>query len=182
MPLDAVRVGKVHRTFFPGPVAERHSKARLFIYLSDSRAKHFPRLLYQTRYEDICFVPISLRARGWPVSKQAGPRCPRYHASIRGDESAKASGNTRNQRREGIFCESRRPEARVLSKGRKGPAGVGPVLSGAGRLFTSDCRGRHGRHDPRRALRRSRRVLHHRLARRRNYRARRCAPSEDALR
>ena len=123
-----------------------------------------------------------LRARGWPVSKQAGPRCPRYHASIRGDESVKASGNTRNQRREGIFCDSRRPEARVLSKGRKGPAGVGPVLSGAGRLFTSDCRGRHGRHDPRRALRRSRRVPHHRLARRRNYRARRCAPSEDALR
>jgi hypothetical protein len=65
MPLDAVRVGKVHRTFFSGPVAERHSKARLFIYLSDSRAKHFPRLLYQTRYEDICFVPISLRAQGW---------------------------------------------------------------------------------------------------------------------
>lgn len=30
--------------------------SELFIYIRDSPAKHFPRLLYQTRYGEICFV------------------------------------------------------------------------------------------------------------------------------
>lgn len=38
----------------------------LFIYISKSPAKHFPRLLYQTRYWEICFV--------WRFSGCAGGR------------------------------------------------------------------------------------------------------------
>lgn len=62
-------------------VPERRTQARLFIHMSDSRAKHFPRPLYQTRYGDFCFVRCAPEARGWPPV--------RYRALIRGDESAK---------------------------------------------------------------------------------------------
>ena len=54
--MDAKRVRKVHRGFARYLVPERHTQASLFIHMSDYRAKHFPRPLYQTRYGDFCFA------------------------------------------------------------------------------------------------------------------------------
>ena len=46
--------------------------SELFIYDSDFPAKHFPRLLYQTRYRQICFVcfPAAFRERADTVSER----------------------------------------------------------------------------------------------------------------
>lgn len=70
MPLDAGGVQKVHRGFPSAPhfqdaatlhelPARTPSKSylqELLVYITDSPAKHFPRLLYQTRYGQICFA------------------------------------------------------------------------------------------------------------------------------
>ena len=64
--LDAAGVQKVHRGSFCASLKGASSRPELFIYISESPAKHFPRLLYQTRYGEICFECFQERPRTRP--------------------------------------------------------------------------------------------------------------------
>jgi hypothetical protein len=55
-PLDARSTQKVHRVFIArGAPSKRAADSALFIYCTMDPARHFPCLVFQTRYEANCF-------------------------------------------------------------------------------------------------------------------------------
>lgn len=78
------------KSFFLRPLSRAASTPELFIYINDSPVKHFPNLLYQTRYRYICFACFPPRSRTLHHSLCRAEK-PRF-ATARGDALRRLRG------------------------------------------------------------------------------------------